>query len=482
MLKPAQLKYFLLSLGTCILLSVAGASSAADWQYSFRPGDTLWSVCKEYTKEPTCWSKLGPLNNIGANRKIPPGTRIKIPAAWLKVPPASVTVDFVQGEVTYTLPGSETVAAEINSKLTIGTRIESRSGSATLLFADGSTLILEPFTTIVLDRLSNFELNGMVDSTVRLNQGTIKTRVIKRTPKSSFQTITPSAVASVRGTEYRVNLVQNPGQNETGDPTTFVEVYEGLVSVGAQGKKFDVPANFGIVTKPGQAPQAPVQLLKAPEFLPVPTPQTIFTDDKNQQRSPIEISWKALKEAKSYRLNVLGKQLNAKSTEKLVASYSAPDTSIRITGLTPGCYQLSLRAIDTAGLQGIASKQALCLEKQLLAPKLNQHKSAVPNASEVTISWPPVQAAEAYIVEVSSSEDFSIVTSTIETSDTHFLLRGTDKVYIRVTARNSTDKPSVPSSPINWQPSDNTGQKELEDDENYWQALVPVALFLIGLL
>jgi hypothetical protein len=241
----AQLSAILFSI--LLLIVWVKPVSAAGWLYSIRPGDTLWSVCKEYTKEPGCWQKLGPLNKIDQNRKIAPGTRLRIPASWLKNPAASATIVFTQGDVRYQHFGEVEADAVKGIKLPIGSQLTTGKGTVTIVFADGSSMILASDSQLELDTLSNFELNGMVDSTVRLKRGTVKTRVIKREPRSQFRTMTPSAVASVRGTEYRVNIVSGKSSPETSSndagkgnsdkgssdksitvkESTLIEVYEG---------------------------------------------------------------------------------------------------------------------------------------------------------------------------------------------------------------------------------------------------------------
>ena len=363
------------SLFFLMLVSVLQPVNAADWQYTMRPGDTLWSACKEYTKEPGCWQKLGPLNNIGRDRAIPPGTRIRIPANWLKVPAATATIVFVQGDVSFQRPDEMEIPASEGVELTIGSKLITRNGSVSLSFADGSSMVLEPNSQLELDTLSNFELNGMVDSTVRLNRGTVKTRVIKREPRSHFRTITPSALAAVRGTEYRVNVVSSEQQKQS----TLVEVYEGLVDVGADKVTFPVPATFGIVAKRGETLQEPVKLLDKPELIGFEEQQIILIDDTGKRLSSPSIQWQEEPLAAGYQLNILADQQGNAKTEKLITSYRTEANMITIKDLAQGCYQLSLRAIDKLGLHGLAAQKRLCLTQQLALPQ---------EAEEETSLWP----------------------------------------------------------------------------------------------
>ncbi len=358
-----------------MLVSVLQPVNAADWQYTMRPGDTLWSVCKEYTKEPGCWQKLGPLNNIGRDRAIPPGTRIRIPANWLKVPAATATIVFVQGDVSFQRPDEMETPASEGVELTIGSKLITGNGSVSLSFADGSSMVLEPNSQLELDTLSNFELNGMVDSTVRLNRGTVKTRVIKREPRSHFRTITPSALAAARGTEYRVNVVSSEQQKQS----TLVEVYEGLVDVGADKVTFPVPATFGIVAKQGETLQEPVKLLDKPELIGFEEQQIILIDDTRKRLSSPSIQWHEEPLAAGYQLNILADQQGKAKTEKLITSYRTEANTVTIKDLAQGCYQLSLRAIDKLGLHGLAAQKRLCLTQQIALP---------PEVEEETSLWP----------------------------------------------------------------------------------------------
>lgn len=354
-----------------MLVPVFQPVHAADWQYTIRPGDTLWTLCQEYTKEPGCWQKLGPLNNIDRDRAIPPGTRIRIPVSWLKVPAASVTITYVQGDVRFQLPEEAEAPATEGIKLGIGSKITTANGSVSLLFADGSSMVLEPNSQLELDTLSNFEVNGMVDSTVRLNQGTVKTRVIKREPRSHFRTITPSALAAVRGTEYRVNVVSDEQQQ-----STLVEVYQGLVDVGAENVTFPVPASFGIVAKQGETLQAPVKLLTKPAFINFEEQQTVPIDDTGKHLSPLSIQWQEIPLAVGFKLSIFADQQGDNQTESLMTSYQTDTNTVNINNLAQGCYQLSLRAIDKLGLHGLATQKRLCLTQKTVEPTVMEEDSS----------------------------------------------------------------------------------------------------------
>lgn len=477
---------------------------ASDWLYSMKPGDTLWTVCQQYAKEPGCWQKLGPLNKINRNRAIPPGTRIRIPASWLKVPPASATIVFYQGDARYQLLGETESPASKGVKLPVGAKLITGKGTLTLAFADGSSMVLEANSQLELDALSSFELNGMVDSTVRLKQGTVKTRVIKREPRSQFRTLTPSAVASVRGTEYRVNVVpadnlaatdnvvtsNNIAQPTEAKPndasqseqhTTLVEVYQGLVDVGADSTHFPVPASFGIVAKKGEALEAPVRLLEQPVYLDSPMEHQLITEfSTGAERpdftsSPLSIEWHAMEKAAGFQLNILNEQDDAEQLESLIQSYRVNDTKVNISDLALGCYQLSLRAIDKLGLHGMAAKKPLCLTRKLATPALQQTKIDDSKGNHLKLHWNEVSQASHYQVEVSEMADFSSLLQQAETHQPSYQIAHEKALFVRVQAIGQDGLRSEYSPVWEWHP-------EVKKEQPYWPIFVQIGIFILAIL
>ncbi len=475
-----------------MLLSVLFSKpvNAADWVYTMRPGDTLWTLCREYTNEPLCWQKLGLINNIAKDRSIPPGTRIRVPVAWLKVPPATVTVSYVQGEASFQRPDEAEKNLEAGMELSVGTRIRTGKGSLTLAFADGSRLLLEPDSELELDALSNFELNGMVDSTLRLKRGTVKTRVIKREPRSRFQTLTPSAVAAVRGTEYRVSLSSPAGQDNTNahSAVTRIEVYDGLVDVGADAVSYPVPAKYGIVAKPGEALKPPVELLESPVFLPVTEQQMVIRNEQGAALSDVIITWQPLVGALAYQFTVFMDANSETDRDKLLLTRQLDATQFNLNELDNGCYRLSVRAIDHYGLHGFASEQRVCLIPGLNIPSLSLTQSSsqpenIQTAAQDVInkprivSWTPIQDAEQYRVERSRFEDFSELFDRREISDTQLVFDDQDPgLFIRVQAFTHDGRYSEPS------PAVFIPVEPLPVEEPWWPMLIPVGLFILAIL
>ena len=72
-------------------------------------------------------------------------------------------------------------------------------------FADQSELQVLPNSEVVLDKLSHHKHTGMVDTRIRLNSGSVNTRVEKQGPDSHYEISTPAAITAVRGTAFRLS-------------------------------------------------------------------------------------------------------------------------------------------------------------------------------------------------------------------------------------------------------------------------------------
>ena len=85
-----------------LVLSLSGLlAAAADeyWEYTFRPGDSIWKIAEKYTTSVDNWMEIRELNKIreGPDRRIRPGTRILLPIWMLKQQPTPAIVIAVDG-------------------------------------------------------------------------------------------------------------------------------------------------------------------------------------------------------------------------------------------------------------------------------------------------------------------------------------------------------------------------------------------------
>lgn len=393
-----------------LLLSLALPAGAADWQYTIRPGDTLWSLCGEYCDYADCWKELPGYNGIDDPTAISVGQRIRVPAQWLKQAPVAATVIFVNGEVLLGEAGDGR-ALRSSEKLEIGARLSTGEGSATLQFVDGSLLTMNAHSELVLDAVSAFKQSRSTSIRVSVPRGEVGIRVPLRQPRTRFQISTPSAVAAVRGTRFRVSSDSDAG-------LTRSEVLEGQVDLSAGGSSQPLPEGFGSLAKLGEAPIEPVQLLDAPQW------NLACTD-------PGFAEWFAPPGATGYKLVLLEDEL---ASDQVLRSLVVNETNYTFRDLETRCYQLRVNAVDAQGFSGLESQRQFCYYLQLAAPALEELQW---RSGALSGQWSDVQYAEQYQVEIARDSEFSDVIArySVDASQLSDELRALPgKVFVRVRA------------------------------------------------
>ncbi len=358
----------------------SGASAGSDWSYTVRPGDTIWSVCREYTDYPACWLELPGYNKISEPRALSIGERLQIPLDWLKQPPVAATVVSVQGEALVGEIGKQ-VPLAIKTQLVVGDRIVTRNGFVTLKFADGSLLGMAENSTVVLDAVSAFRQTRSASIEVSLPRGEVSVRVPERKHRTSFKVKTPSAVAAVRGTRYRVNADEQ-------SVATRSEVLAGSVALASAVSEVGIAAGYGAKAEQGEPVGTPVRLLSAPQW------NLSCTD-------PGYAEWQSLPDAIAYRLVLLE---NDTSTDMVLSTQRLTKNHFTFRDIAEKCYQLKVSAIDGQGFNGLESQREFCYQFMLDPPVM---QSADWVNGVLKLAWSNVQLVEQYRIEVSEHENFS---------------------------------------------------------------------------
>src|SRR5271165_1065202 len=135
------------------------------------------------------------------------------------LPIGSAVVSEMKGDMVVTSPQGTPVAAQRGLTLTADTRIETAKGTMLLELQDGSQVLIKAHSNVVLKAPN--EGKGYY---LELFIGKILTKVEKRLGGApSFRMGTPSAVITVRGTRFSVEVTKKS--------RTLVDVFEGLVDV-----------------------------------------------------------------------------------------------------------------------------------------------------------------------------------------------------------------------------------------------------------
>ncbi len=374
-----------------LLFGLAGAAHAQEWIYTMRPGDTLWNFTENYLTDIRYWKRLQDMNDIQRPRNMPPGSKIRVPIAWLKVQPEPARVMQISGMAKLIRAdgkGSEVLAVghELHSGDTIRTAADS---NVTLNFADDSELLILSDSEVVMDTLSSYHRTGMVDTRVRLQQGRVDTRVKpSKGPGSRYHIITPAAVAAVRGTNFRVST-------EAAQPVSRSEVIEGKVNVSGDIGAQLVPAGYGVVAEKGKPTPPPKELLPAPDAPDMP---------EIHQRLPLAFVWNAVDGAHSYRFQVA----DHAEFSTLLADRETTTASGLWHDLPDGDYFLRLRAIDDDKLEGRNGDYAFSVDARPFPPFLVEPRDASTlRDARPTFTWSEPEDAKNYRVQLAADAEFT---------------------------------------------------------------------------
>jgi hypothetical protein len=361
-------------------------NAAPEWRYTLRPGDTLIGVSSRYLANPADWPRVQRLNRIGNPYRLIPGSSLRIPLAWLRHTPAPATVVSVTGQVQVSMHAAPERALQPDEQLPSGAVLTTAANSsATLRFADGSQLVLQPAARLVLDSVSVYAGGGMVDTRLRLQQGRVEVGANPaRASGSRLQVITPSAVAAVRGTRFRV---------EADAQVTREETLEGDVGLAAAEQTVRVAAGQGSVAESGKPPRPPVALLPAPDVSTLPSRIDSLPMRFTLPAMPGAVSW-------------LGQIAADDRFEQLLLQQISATAQLGFGDLPDGHYWLRVRAIDELGLQGRDAVHAFELDARPFAPLLSAPGPRVRSATPA-FQWSGVVGADAYRVQLSRDDAFA---------------------------------------------------------------------------
>ncbi len=329
---------------TLCLLLLPLPSFAADWYYTLRPGDSLQSIAEKFCGAAEYGDRISKYNRL--DQRIAPviGSRIRIPVDWLVKRPAPAQVVSVNGVVTHADGTAVVVGDQIRSGQALATADEGRT---LIRFADGSTLEIGPEAEVTFDILSAYGDSGMVDTLVRFQRGRGVARVVKQTQGARFRVSTPTGIAAVRGTEFRISSESERSLVETTEGSIgFSNQQEpaagsaaaAAATAGAQTLLID--AGFGVIATPTGATKE--ELLPAPINLRGPA----------QPGSRAVFTWEAIPSARTYEISVY--RLAAGVAEP-IAGHETKRPRFTLSKLPPGRYRVSVRGVAASGLQGLES-------------------------------------------------------------------------------------------------------------------------------
>lgn len=357
--------------------------------YVMQPGDNPWQVAQQHLK-PGLVDALLELNHITDPLRIPPGTRLQIRNEWLFRGSRPVTVLDVVGDAVLVSVRGATRALTPGERIPAQSRIRTATqASVTLQFADGSRLLVREHSDVRLRKNSFVPLAEGRDIRLNVPLGKVENDVSKQHGSPGrFEIDTPSGVAAVRGTRFRVASL---------DREMRTEVTEGRVAMGAKrGSQTALPAGYGMAVRPGLTAESK-RLLAAPV---VDSAQLLV------EYLPADLPLTAVSGAVAYRTQVSldGPLAPSLSDQKITTA------TMRIRDIPDGVYRLRVRAIDVDGLEGLETERPLTVNARPSAPFLiSPNADAGLTSKRPTFSWAKHPEAARYHFQLADNARFDPV-------------------------------------------------------------------------
>jgi hypothetical protein len=335
-----------------LLSAIIGRVMAEDtvFLYTVQPGDSAWTITARYLREQGHWQALRQTNRLRGDH-LRPGQVLRIPMPWLRMTTQEARLSVFQGEVMRN-NGSGWIPAQANTVLTPGTWLRTPpDGTATLLMQDGTRVLVRPSSELRLMALDRTQLSAWVASSgassptttttpvrIELLRGGLENVVQHQAGQNRFEVHTPSAVTTVRGTEFRISA------NET---DSRAEVLQGAVRLHNPQGQVELPMGMGSRAVRDTPPMAAVALLQAPEIGAIP--DRLGPEQARTHRTP------PVAGAVAYRA-----QWFSHDTPTRLLHEAVNDTPVlAFPDRADGAYRLRLRAIDTLGLEGLSAERVL---------------------------------------------------------------------------------------------------------------------------
>ncbi len=374
--------------GAVLLLSVPTAIADTMWHYTVRPGDNLITLGKKHLINPDDWKVLQRINGVTNPYGMPVGKVLRMPLALVKQEAAGAEVVFVSGTAQWQQSANNWVPLAMGQKLGPGANITTQENSKVVIrFADGSTTDIASNSRLRLDSLSLYSGGAMVDTKLRLQQGQIETHANpKHVDGNQMQVVTPSAIAAVRGTKFRVSADKQ---------ATIEETLDGKVALGASNQQVDVNKGFGSKAELGKKPIPPVVLL--------PAVNTSSLNTKYESL-PLTVQMPEMDGAAAW----VAKVSTDAAFNQVVAEGEFASHQIAFADVPDGQLYLNLRAKDAQGIVGYEAVHPFELNARPAQPALvSPAGDALIRDAKPTLQWQTVGDAQAYVVEVAKDATFT---------------------------------------------------------------------------
>ena len=384
--------------------------------YTVRPSDSVIKFTREILIEPKSWPEIAKFNQLKNPNVISPGQQLQIPLRFLKSTPAGGRVISAEGDVA--LSGG---AMQTGAVLADGAKIKTGANSSAVIeLGDGSRIKVLPnsLAEVVTNRhyamrdASQSGSTNWFSGLMRLTEGALEALASKTAKRATpLQIETPTSVAGVRGTEFRVAF------DDPLSKAARTEVIEGAVRVDnpTQGSGAELPVGTGAVIKPADKQVAVVALLAAPDLSAVASDVL-----KPQANWPMP----TLAGASGYHVQVASDAQFDKIVRDLKVDGNSGG-SVSLASLPNGTWFARVRGIDPVGLEGFNSVKLIAVKDSPPSEWRVTYSKISLVGGKTVLSWNGLQAngqamaSSSYSAVVATDAALSQPVATVQENDSN---------------------------------------------------------------
>lgn len=423
-------------------------------------GTNLITIAKHYCRNSSDWREIARLNNLSPPYLILEDSTLLIPLSSLTTEQMAATVGAVHGQaVRIDAEGREQPLQKGDRLLPGQTLATGPDGYAHLIFPDYRFTRVESDSVLTLVYLIRLSGDQAFKAELFLEKGRVAQSIKQKLKDNeNFDTRTPLALTGVRGTEFRVKMM-DAAVNQ-------VETLSGVVRVTAGSRETALKPGEGLQLAKGQSPGPPHLLPTAPDPTGLaPVYRTL----------PAVFKAPGHKDAQHIRVRLT---TDLQGDETVLEQVVAPGQSFNLVSLPDATYQAFLTAIDKSGFESPATGPlALKIRTIPSAPVISAPKNGlILFEKSVDIKWLKGEQAVAFATELATDANFQHIIHTGRVDAPHCTTPNLQpgSYYFRVRAVAADGFTSDSSPPVNWQISAEpvlSGSKAADNLSLRWAAM-----------
>jgi hypothetical protein len=347
--RMAGFSRYLLGLMVTVAACGAGTAMAAEDEdhllYKLQPRDTLLTLVSQYMQGPDALAQIVKLNKIFNPNTMPVGYQLKIPRHLIKYTPSSATVTRLNCRTITRLEGDTAVPVQAGDILAEGAVVRIPAGcQMAVTLEDASVLRMMSGAVIKLKTLRRNMLENSPEVRVELLDGRVEVDVPRKRQggDAPFEIRTPTSVAGVRGTEFRVGFDARKRNSQ-------VEVLTGVVAALGKADATAQRANAG----QGVAIEANGKSLPVESLLPAPRYAQSAPRPESQD-------WQLTLQAPSQAKQIVVKSSEDASFSFIHAQEFLSGTELTLPDLGAKTVFQQWASVSASGLTGQSTNVGVC--------------------------------------------------------------------------------------------------------------------------